>query len=194
MTDIKWPAGTQTRTAEEWNGLAADWQNPESRAIIMDSLKALGVPASEYVRKQPPQRAEYLIELQEKAKPGSTKAGGKAAAATTTTKAPAATTKKAASTTKPAAATNSGETQGGGGGGTVDLTPVLEELAAARAEVATLAATVEEMARLNKQCFVALRILVLSNPEAAALLDDGDVVKEFAESNLSSVFDEGNAG
>jgi hypothetical protein len=195
MTEKQWPSSLQTRTADEWTALGADWSNPESRTIVMDTMKALGVPAAEYVRKQPPQRVELIIELQEKMKPGSTKGGGaKETKAASTTKAAATTTKKAAATTKPA---NTGSTSAGEAGGTaatVDLGPVLEELASTKSELAAVREQLASMEKRDKQIFAALRILVLSNPEAAALVDDADTVRELAEGNLSSAFDEGNEG
>jgi hypothetical protein len=194
MSDKQWPSNVQTRTAEEWTALAqpSEWANPENRAIVMEALRALQVPASEYVRAQPAQRVERIIELQEQMKPGSTK-GAKEPAKT---KAAAATTKKASATTKAAApaATAPAASESQGGGGSVDISPVLAALETLSGEIADLNAKHEELARKSTQIFVALRILVLSNPEAAALLDDTGTVRELASGNLSSVFDEGNEG
>jgi hypothetical protein len=48
------------------------------------------------------------------------------------------------------------------------------------------------MVKRQDQIFVALRIMVLSNPTAQEFLEDGDTVRELAAGNLSPVFDEGN--
>jgi len=192
MTTKSWPNGLQTRTAEEWTHLGATWSDPESRTAIMDALKQLGIPASEYVKRQPPQRAELLIELQEAAKPGSTKAGGAAKAEKTEkTAAKTAAPAKRASAPKPAAAPQETETSGGGGG-TVDLTPVLAAVETLAGEVSDLNTKIEQMVKRQEQIFVALRIMVLSNPTAQEFLEDGDTVRELAAGNLSPVFDEGN--
>lgn len=173
----KWPENVPTRTAEEWTALGANWSDGEARQAIVDALKGLKIPATEYARKQPPERVELIIKLQEQLSPGSTT--GKKAAAT-----PAATgTTAAKKTAAPKAGASTASTAStGGGGGTVDLTPVLAAIEAQAAAIAELQATATSIETLLK--------LVLANPNMAdslSLAADPDVLAEFAGKTITEI-------
>ncbi len=159
-----WPEGLQTRTAEEWIGLANDWSNTDSRAAVMTALKELKIPATEYARKQVTERAELIIKLQEQLLPGSTKPGGaapaKAAASATGSKKAA---PKAAAAAAPAA------------GATVDLSELLGKL--------------DELQATASRTETLLKLLLLNpaNTDSLQLAADPDVLAEFASKSIEEL-------
>lgn len=171
----KWPENVPQRTAEEWTALAAAWHSDsDSRNAIVDALKALKIPATEYARKQPPERGELIIKMQEQLVPGSTT--GKAAAPA---KAPAAGAK--GKTAAPKAA-GTGKAAEGGGSGTVDLSPVLAALQEQNEKLDAIYAKVDSVETLLK--------LILLNPAMAdslQLASDPDVLTEFADKSISEL-------
>lgn len=180
MSNItKWPENIQTRSAEEWANLAATWSDADSRTAIVDALKALKVPATEYARKQPPERVAMIVELQEKLVPGSTK-GKPAGAPAAATGAAAAGAKKAAA--PKAAGTGTAAAATGGGGGNVDLSPVYARLDATDAKLDSLAVTAGNIETLLK-----LLLLNPANADSLQLAADPDVLAEFAGKSIGEL-------
>lgn len=183
MSNAKWPDGIQQRTAEEWEALGKDWNNKDSRDAIVAALKALGVPATEYARMQPVERAQRIAAIQEERAPGST-TGKKATAASGSPAGkaaakPAGTAKAAASAGQSA---SSGGGGGGGGGGSVDFGPVLAKLAEIDAKVDGLAVSTKSVETLLK--------LILLNPsmqDSLALASDADVLAEFEGKSIGEL-------
>ncbi len=178
-TVSKWPENIPLRTAEEWTALGAAWNSDsDARTAVVEALKALKIPATEYARKQPPERVELVIKLQEQLSPGST-TGAKPAAA----KAGAAAGKPAAAGKAAAPkAAGTGVAAGGGGGGSVDLGPVIAKQAEIEAKVDALQATATNIETLLK--------LVLANPgmaDSLALAADPDVLAEFAGKTITEI-------
>lgn len=174
----KWPENVATRTAEEWTALGANWTDGDSRQAIVEALKGLKVPATEYARKQPPERVELIIKLQEQLVPGSTRPAGAAAGAKAAAPAAATGAKKAAATKAPVASAPAASS----GGGTVDLGPVLAAIEAQSAKIEALQATATSIETLLK--------LVLANPSMAdslALAADPDVIAEFAGKTITEI-------
>lgn len=174
MSNNKWPENIQQRTADEWNGLAANWADAASRAAIVDALKALKVPATEYARKQPPERVAMIIEAQERMSPGSTSgAAAKPAAA-----AAASAAKKAS----PAKAVGSTAAASSSGGGSVDLGEVYARLDAQDAKLEAIAATAGNVETLLK-----LLLLNPANADSLSLAADPDVLAEFAGKSIGEL-------
>lgn len=167
MSDItKWPEEIQIRTTEEWTALGANWQDPDSRAAIVAALKALKIPATEYARKQPPERVELIIKLQEQLVPGSTKGGA--------AEKPAAAGKAAAPKAGgKAAAPKAGAT----GGGTVSV-----DLSEVNAKLDQLQAT-----STNIETLLKLLLLNPANADSLTLAVDPDVLAEFREKSIEEL-------
>ena len=164
-----WPG--QIRTAEEWRSFGANWGNPEYRKIVIDTLTALKVPAMQYARLAGDKRAELVIELQEKAVPGSTQPAKAAAPAAAEAAPPAA--KKAAPAVKVPA--GSGPVVGTG----VDLTPILAKLAEQDARLNAISAQVAEASTILK-----LLLLNPANGDSLALAATAEVVAEIAAKSI----------
>ena len=180
MSNAKWPDGIQKRTAEEWEALGKDWNNKDSRDAIVAALKALGVPATEYARMQPVERAQRIAAIQEERAPGSTT--GKKATATGGSPAGKAAAKPASTAKAAASAGQSASSGGGGGGGSVDFGPVLAKLAEIDAKVDGLAVSTKSVETLLK--------LILLNPsmtDSLALAGDADVLAEFEGKSIGEL-------
>jgi len=177
MSNAKWPENIPMRTQAEWEQLGATWTEKDSREAIVAALKELKVPATEYARMQPTERAQRIAAIQEERVPGSTTGAKKAAAA------PAAGAKKAATpATAGKATTTAAAASGGGGGGSVDLSPVIAKLAEMDAKIDGLAATSTSVETLLK--------LILLNPSMADSLQlaaDPDVLAEFAGKSIGEL-------
>lgn len=172
----KWPEDVQTRSAEEWTALGANWSDGDARKSIVDALKALKIPATEYARKQPPERVELIIKLQEQLIPGSTKGGGAKAAA------PAAATATAVGKKAAPKVGTASAPAGGGGGGTVDLGPVFARLDATDAALAQLQETASSVETLLK-----LLLLNPANADSLQLAADPDVLAEFSAKSITEL-------
>lgn len=174
MSNAKWPENIPMRTATEWEQLGATWTEKDSREAIVAALKELKVPATEYARMQPTERAQRIAQIQEERVPGSTTGAKKTAAAPA-----AAGARKTAAT--PAGAAKAAPATGGGGG-SIDLTPVLAKLAEIDAKIDGLATTTANVETLLK--------LILLNPsmqDSLQLAADPDVLAEFAGKSIGEL-------
>jgi hypothetical protein len=175
MSNAKWPENIPMRTATEWEQLGATWTEKDSREAIVAALKELKVPATEYARMQPTERAQRIAQIQEERVPGSTTGAKKTAAA------PAG-AKKAAAPAAAAGAKTTTTASTGGGGGSVDLGPVIAKLAEMDAKLDSLAVTSTNVETLLK--------LILLNPSMADSLQlaaDADVLAEFAGKSIGEL-------
>jgi len=167
-----WPEDIQTRTAEEWRAMGANWEVAENRKAVVDALTALKIPAMQYARAKGPERVEIVIKQQEEILPGST--GPKKAAAA----APAAAPKAAA----PKAAAPKAAAPSSGGGGGVDLSPILMRIEEQSGQIAALRETLAEVS-------VILKLLLLNpaNNDSLTLAASAETVAEIGSKSITEL-------
>jgi len=163
-----WPEKITPRTSEGWDEVVKNWNNNDNRKLVLDTLKALEIPAMVYAKMHDPAERVALIKKKQGEILGeaSLTGGGAPAAAAKKTAAP----KAAGTGTTPAAS-------GGGGAGAPANSAAIAALQASINELNERATTIETI----------LKLLLLQNADALQLAADPDVLSEIGSKSLAEL-------
>lgn len=161
-----WPEKITPRTSAGWDDIVKNWNNNDNRKLVLDTLKALEIPAMTYAKMHDPAERVALIKKKQGEILGEASLSDGGGTAAKKTAAP-----KAAGTGTPA----TGAATGGGGA------------AVNAAAIASIQAKLDEVNERASTMETILKLILLQNPDALQLAADADVLAEIGGKSLAEL-------
>lgn len=168
------PEGFVVRSKKAWEELLQHTDLAQ-RGIPNQALRTLGVPPAVYVKMKEPEKLAKLLEHQAAAGYGE---DGKLTSGVATTTKAAAKAGTTATTTATTASTKAPATSSSSGGGASDG-QLVKQVADLQAQLVEARKEILEISGFIREMHFFQRVIVMSNPDAAALMEDEGVRTDF---------------